>query len=664
MKTYLQRMGRSLMLPVATLPAAALLMGIGHALPSNWALALFLQAGANAILTNLPILFAVGLALGMSVDKSGAAALAGLVAVMVPMFVLDPAQVATYFHIAATKVDPAFAAIKSNVLIGIIAGLIAAGLYNRFHEVKLPMALSFFSGKRLVPILSSVVMLVLSAILLFIWPPVYEALVGFGKFMVGLGPWGAGLYGFFDRLLIPTGLHQALNSVFWFNVAGINDIGKFWSGTGVRGVTGMYQAGFFPIMMFGLPAGAFAIYKNARPERKKEVASLMIGAAFASFFTGVTEPLEFSFMFVAWPLYVLHAALTGVSMIIAAAMHWIAGFSFSGGLVDFILSYSQPLSVRPYMLIVQGLVMAVIYYFTFDFAIKKFNLLTPGREPVEADDNDGMMELESDENDDKYMTKAKKIYIAIGGKENLTYVDSCATRLRLQVKDTAQINEKALKKAGVAGVNAVDKTNLQIIIGTEVQFVDEALAKLYRAGVPLSDLTVSTDNPAIEEEKLVSEAIGNKPAITESLYSVANGEFVDISDVADDTFAQKLIGDGFAIEPSDGNIVSPVDGVVTTIFPTKHALGLKTASGLEILIHMGLDTVELNGEPFEVKVQENDQINHGDPIATMDLAQIQAAGKQNTIEIVITNMAEVSDLHFESLTTVKNDQAVGTVTTK
>ncbi|PWG00280.1 N-acetylglucosamine-specific PTS transporter subunit IIBC [Levilactobacillus bambusae] len=664
MKTYLQRMGRSLMLPVATLPAAALLMGIGHALPSTWAFALFLQAGANAILGNLPTLFAVGLALGMSVDKSGAAALAGLVALLVPMFVLDPVQVATYYHTTVANVDPAFTAIKSNVLIGIIAGLIAAGLYNKFHEVKLPMALSFFSGKRLVPILASIVMLALSAILLFAWPPVYEALVAFGKFMVGLGALGAGLYGFFNRLLIPTGLHQALNSVFWFNVAGINDIGNFWSGHGTKGVTGMYQAGFYPIMMFGLPAGAYAIYKNALPERKKETASLMLGAGVASFFTGVTEPLEFSFMFVAWPLYLLHAIFTGLSMAFAAAMHWIAGFAFSAGLVDYVLSFHLPLADKPYMLLVQGLVMAAIYYFGFDFAIKKFNLMTPGREPVEADDGDGAIELQNSENDDKYMTKAKKIYIAIGGKDNISLVDSCATRLRLQLKDTGKINEKALKKAGVAGVNTVDKTNLQVIIGTDVQFVDEALAKLYNAGVPLSDLTISTDNPAKEDEKLDAEAIGEKPAVTTDLHSVANGQFVNITDVADDTFAQKMIGDGFAIEPSDNTIVSPIDGTVTVVFPTKHAIGLKTDSGLEVLVHMGLDTVELNGKPFDVQVKANDQVHHGDVLATMDLDQVKSAGKQTTVEVVVTNMDQVSDLHLDIDGDVTQDQTVGSVTTK
>lgn len=310
MKDYLQRLGRSLQLPVAVLPAAALLVGIANywlSFGTN-SIANFLLQGGLAVLNQLPILFAVGVALGMAKDKDGTAAFAGLVAFEIPVNVLKPENIAAWTGVKLTAVDPAFAQI-SNVFIGIIAGLIAAALYNRFHEIKLPMALSFFSGKRFVPIMAAFVMMIVSAVLFVIWPAVYSVLVSFGESIVNLGAVGAGVYGFFNRLLIPTGLHQALNSVFWFNVAGINDIGKFLSSQGVKGVTGMYQAGFFPVMMFGLPAGAFAIYKNARPERKKEVGSLMLAGAFASFFTGVTESLEFSFMFVAWPLYVIHAYL-------------------------------------------------------------------------------------------------------------------------------------------------------------------------------------------------------------------------------------------------------------------------------------------------------------------------------------------------------------------
>ncbi|MFC6169996.1 N-acetylglucosamine-specific PTS transporter subunit IIBC [Loigolactobacillus jiayinensis] len=660
MKTYFQRMGRSLMLPVATLPAAALLVGIGHWLPANWAAAQFLQSGGNAILTNLALLFAVGLGLGMSKDKDGSAALAGVVAFIVPTYVLAPAQVATLLGTKLARVNTAFAAIPANVFIGIIAGLVAATMYNRFHEVKLPMAISFFSGKRLVPIMAALTMLVISLLLLFIWPPVYQALVAFGKFIVGLGAVGAGLYGFFNRLLIPTGLHQALNSVFWFNVAGINDIGNFWASKGTKGITGMYMAGFFPVMMFGLPAGAYAIYKNARPERKKETASLMLAAGFASFFTGVTEPLEFSFMFVAWPLYVIHAVFTGLSLAFAAFMHWTAGFTFSGGLVDYVLSLRVPIANQPLMLLVQGVVMALIYYFGFDFAIKKFNLMTPGREPLAVDT--GMdTAVAVDDTDDKYMRQAKQIYAAIGGQDNIKVIDNCTTRLRLQLNDTDKINQSGIKAAGVPGLNVLDKTNLQIIVGTEVQFVADALTKLDKAGTAISDVAM----PATAETPTAASDDGINAGVTEGLYSVANGQYVAIEAVADATFAQKLLGDGFAIEPTSGDIVAPADAKVISVFPTKHAIGFQTAAGLEILLHMGIDTVQLNGAPFDVTVAADQMVQHGDVVAHVDLAAIKAAGKATTMMVIITNMAHVGYLKIAPATElVATDDAIAQVTTK
>lgn len=483
MKSYLQKIGKSLMLPVATLPIAALFMGIGYWIdPSGWGsnniLAAFLIKAGGSILDNLGILFAVGLALGMSKDKDGAAALSGLVAFLVPMQLLDTAAVAMFNGIEPDQVNIAFGAINNkNVFIGILAGLIAAAMYDRFSKVQLPMAISFFSGKRLVPIMTAACMLVCSAALIFVWPPIYNALVAFGKAISNLGPLGAGLYGFFNRLLIPTGLHHALNNVFWFNIAGIDDIGKFWASEGVKGVTGMYQAGFFPVMMFGLPAGALAIYQCARPEKKKETASLMLAAAFASFFTGVTEPLEFSFMFVAWPLYVVHAALTGISMFVASTFQWTAGFNFSAGFIDFFLSLRVPIANKPWMLLVLGLVMAVIYYFTFMFVIKKFNLMTPGRE-VENIQED-KEEIVSGGN--KFTAKAKKIIEGLGGIENIVSIDNCATRLRLVIDDMNKVNEGKIKAAGVPGLKKIDNKNIQVIVGTEVQFVADEIEKIKKS---------------------------------------------------------------------------------------------------------------------------------------------------------------------------------------
>jgi PTS system N-acetylglucosamine-specific IIC component len=661
MKSYMQNLGRSLQLPVAVLPAAALLVGIANYWLSFGpnAIATFLLQGGLAVLGQLPILFAVGVALGMSEGKDGAAAFAGLVAFEVPVNVLKPENIAAFTGVKLTAVDPAFSQI-TNVFIGIIAGLIAAALYNRFHSVKLPMALSFFSGKRAVPIMAAFVMMAVSAILFVVWPPVYTALVAFGESIVKLGAVGAGLYGFFNRLLIPTGLHQALNSVFWFDVAGINDIGKFLASQGPKGVTGMFQAGFFPVMMFGLPAGAFAIYKNARPERKKEIGSLMMAGAFASFFTGVTEPLEFSFMFVAWPLYVIHALFTGISLAFAAFMHWTAGFAFSAGLVDFVLSFKNPIANMPYMLILQGLVMAVIYYFGFDFAIKKFNIMTPGREELPADDGQVAPAVVTDANDDKYTVQAKRIYAALGGSDNLNVVDNCTTRLRLKLSDTGNIDKAAIKATGVPGINVLDKNNLQIIVGTEVQFVADALSQLKESNTPVSAIEPSAAAAPAEVKSSAVEA-----GVDVQFHSVANGHYLELDQLSDPTFAQKMLGDGFAIDPTDGNIVSPVDGEVTTVFPTKHAIGFKTAGGLEVLLHMGLDTVELKGAGFDVQVADGDKVKHGQLVAKVDLESIKAAGKQTSMIVIITNMDAVGLLKYNAVKDpIADDAKVLTATTK
>lgn len=656
MKAYLQRIGRSLMLPVATLPVAALFMGIGYWIdPSGWGgnniLAAFLIKAGGTILDNLGILFAVGLAYGMSKDKDGAAALAGLVAFLTPMTLVNKAAVALFTKVDPEKVNVAFDAINNkNVFIGILAGLVAAALYNRFSGVKLPMALSFFSGKRAVPIVTAGAMALISALLIFIWPPVYNALVSFGELISSMGPLGAGLYGFFNRLLIPTGLHHALNNVFWFNLAGIDDIGKFWASEGTKGITGMYQAGFFPVMMFGLPAGALAIYQCARPEKKKVTASLMVAAAFASFFTGVTEPLEFSFMFVAWPLYVVHAALTGISMFVAAFFHWTAGFNFSAGFIDFFLSLRVPIANKPYMLIVFGLIMAVVYYFTFLFVIKKFNLMTPGREEVEeeaAEDIDPFVAS----GDDKFATMANQIYNALGGAANVTSIDNCTTRLRLQVKDTETVDQSKIKRTGVPGVKVIDGQNIQVIVGTEVQFVADEMKQLYHGGARPAATVVETAEVVVESSPI------------QDVFAVSDGAIKDITTVSDDVFSQKMMGDGFAVAPNDDAVFTPMAGTITTVFPTKHAVGIKTDNGLEILVHMGIDTVSLKGEPFEVFVTEGQKVGRGQLLAKMDREKVLANGKQTDIMVVCTNSDQLQALKVTPKEVVANE-IVGTIESK
>ena len=475
----LQKLGRALMVPVAVLPAAAILMGIGYWIdPVGWGAnspvaALLIKAGAS-IIDSMPILFAVGVAYGMSKDKDGAAALAGLVGFLVVTTLLSPAAIAQFTKVDVAAVAPAFGKIN-NQFVGIVVGVMSASLYDKFYKVELPKALTFFSGRRLVPILTSVAAMLLSLVLYFIWPVLYSGLVTFGKSIVSMGPVGAGIYGFFNRLLIPVGLHHALNGVFWFDVAGLNDIGNFWASKGTKGITGMYQAGFFPIMMFGLLGGALAFVHTARPAQKAKVASIMGAAAFASFFTGVTEPIEFAFMFVAPVLYLLHAVLTGISLFIAASMHWIAGFGFSAGFVDLVLSSRMPMAVNWFMLILQGVVFFAVYYFSFKFVILKMNLMTPGRNPEE--DVEETLELDRTSTGSAHSQTAAVLLEALGGKENIVSVDNCATRLRLEVKDTDKINT-ALVKRYSSGILTPSKTTAQIVVGTQVQFVADELKKL------------------------------------------------------------------------------------------------------------------------------------------------------------------------------------------
>ncbi len=475
MMKYLQRLGKSLMLPVACLPVAGILMGIGYWIdPSGWGAnnvaAAFLIKAGGSLIDNMALLFAIGVAVGMAIDNDGTAALAGLVSWLVITTLLSSGAVAMF---TGAEADPAFDHIQTQ-FIGIVCGLIGAACYNKFRNSKLPDFLAFFSGKRSVAIVTAGVSIVASLILFFVWPFVYGALVVFGKAIISTGAIGAGIYGFFNRLLIPFGLHHALNSVFWFDVANISDLSKFWDGTGVLGQTGMYMAGFFPVMMFGLPAGALAMYHTAKTNKKKIAAGLLSAAALCSFFTGVTEPLEFAFMFLAPGLYLIHALLTGLSVFIVALLPTRAGFNFSAGLVDYVLSFKAPMALNPWLLLPIGLAFGVIYYAVFRFAIVKFNLKTPGRE----DDEYGEEEMKATLSNDNYGEVAAAIVEGLGGIDNITSIDNCITRLRLEVKDYTAVNDKKIKSAGVAGVLRPSKKSVQVIVGTQVQHVADEMKKL------------------------------------------------------------------------------------------------------------------------------------------------------------------------------------------
>ncbi|MFA9593420.1 N-acetylglucosamine-specific PTS transporter subunit IIBC [Citrobacter telavivensis] len=646
---YLQKVGRALMVPVATLPAAAILMGVGYWIdPVGWggdnALAAFFIKSGSAIIDNMSVLFAIGVAYGMSKDKDGAAALTGFVGFLVLTTLCSPAAVSMIQKIPADQVPAAFGKI-SNQFVGILVGIISAELYNRFSSVELPKALSFFSGRRLVPILTSFVMIIVAFIMMYIWPVIFDGLVNFGEHIQKLGSTGAGIYAFFNRLLIPVGLHHALNSVFWFDVAGINDIPNFLggaqsieSGKAVVGITGRYQAGFFPIMMFGLPGAALAIYHCARPENKAKVLGIMMAGAFAAFFTGITEPLEFSFMFVAPVLYVIHAVLTGISVFIAASMHWIAGFGFSAGLVDMVLSSRNPLATQWWMLIPQGLVFFAIYYVVFRFVITKFNLMTPGRElAVAGSEADGQdLNVSSDKEQD-VSALARQYIAAIGGSDNLTGIDACITRLRLSVKDSSLVNESLAKRLGASGVIRLNKTSVQIIVG----FVAEKIANAMKTTGPVAAAEASAAPAAQAAAK--PQAVPNAVTIAE-LVSPVTGDVVALEQVPDEAFASKAVGDGVAVKPTDKTVVSPAAGTIVKIFNTNHAFCLETEKGAEIVVHMGIDTVALNGQGFKRLVEEGAEVTAGQPILEMDLDYLNANARSMISPVVCSNIDDFSGL--------------------
>lgn len=665
---YLQKVGRALMVPVATLPAAAILMGVGYWIdPDSWgagnALAALLIKSGSAIIDNMSVLFAIGVAYGMSKDKDGAAALSGFVGFLVVTTLCSPAAVAMIQKMPVEQVPAAFGKI-SNQFVGILVGIMSAEVYNRFSHVELPKALAFFSGRRLVPILVSFLMIIVAFVLMYIWPLIFNGLVNFGEHIQKMGSVGAGVYAFFNRLLIPVGLHHALNSVFWFDVAGINDIPKFLggaqsiaNGTGVPGITGRYQAGFFPIMMFGLPGAALAIYHCARPENRVKVGSIMLAAAFAAFFTGITEPLEFSFMFVAPVLYVIHAFLTGVSVFIAASMHWIAGFGFSAGLVDLVLSTRNPLAVHWWMLIPQGLVFFAIYYVVFRFTIQKFNLMTPGRELAAGDETDGydVNVDQSGSNETQTETLARRYIAAVGGSENLTNIDACITRLRLNVKDSGQVNEGVAKRLGASGVIRLNKQSVQIIVGTQAEIIASAMKTVLHKGPVAATAASAAVEPApVSKPQAV---LNSERQVVATLVAPVSGDIVALDDVPDEAFASKAVGDGLAIKPTDKTVVSPAAGTVVKIFNTNHAFCFETVNGVEIVVHMGLDTVALEGKGFTRLVDEGAVVEAGQPVLEMDLAFLNAHARSMISPVVVSNSEE-----FAGLTMLASGSVVAGVT--
>jgi len=626
---FFQRLGRALQLPIAVLPVAALLLRFGQ--PDLLNISFIAQAG-GAIFDNLALIFAIGVASSWSKDSAGAAALAGAVG----YFVLTKAMV---------TINPA---INMGVLAGIITGLVGGAVYNRWSGIKLPDFLSFFGGKRFVPIATGFFCLVLAAIFGYVWPPVQNAIHAGGEWIVGAGALGSGIFGFIN-LLIPTGLHQVLNTIAWFqigeftNAAGAvfhGDINRFYAGDGTAG---MFMSGFFPIMMFGLPGAALAMYFAAPKERRPMVGGMLLSVAITAFLTGVTEPLEFLFMFLAPLLYLLHAILTGISLFVATALGIHAGFSFSAGAIDYVLMYSLPAaSKNVWMLIVMGVVFFVIYFLLFSAVIRMFNLKTPGRE----DKVDDVVTEEANSNTEEGLTQLATNYIAaVGGTDNLKAIDACITRLRLTVADSALVNDAACKRLGASGVVKLNKQTIQVIVGAKAESVGDEMKKVVARG-PVAAAATSNSAPAAAPAAK-PQAVANAKTV-EALVSPITGDIVALEQVPDEAFASKAVGDGVAVKPTDKIVVAPAAGTVVKIFNTNHAFCLETENGAEIVVHMGIDTVALNGQGFKRLVEEGAEVKAGQPILELDLEFLNANARSMISPVVCSNSDDYSALVIQA----------------
>ncbi|MFC7393398.1 N-acetylglucosamine-specific PTS transporter subunit IIBC [Scopulibacillus cellulosilyticus] len=629
---FLQRIGKSLMLPIAVLPAAAILLRLGQ--PDLLNIKFIMDAG-NAVFSNLALIFAIGIAIGFAKDNNGAAALAGVVGYLV-----------LTAGVHAINKD-----INMDVLGGIITGIVAGLLYNRFHDIKLPDWLSFFGGRRFVPIITAVTMLILSFIFGYVWIYVQNAINAVGNWIIDAGALGAAIYGFLNRLLIPVGLHHVLNSFIWFVFGDYHGYhGEITRFLHHDPHAGLLLSGFFPIMMFGLPAACLAMIAAAKPERRKEVTGFFIGIALTAFVTGVTEPIEFTFMFIAPVLYVVHALLTASSMAVTYLLGIHDGFGFSAGAIDYVLNFG--IAQKPLLLLVVGIIYAVIYFVVFYFLIKIMDIKTPGREDKEdTDESDNA--IAGINMDDKYEVMAARFLGDIGGSDNVTNIDNCTTRLRLNVKDSGIADEAAIKRHGGRGVVKLNKTNLQIIVGTSVEFVADAMKRLVQSGFDPSQLETNEDsNENIEDTANENESCFNMNLIASPL----NGKIMPISEVPDQVFSQKMMGDGFAVNPEDGELVSPVNGTIRTLFPTKHAIGIESDDGLEILIHVGLDTVNLKGEGFDLLVTEGEEVTRGQKLMKFDLSGIKEKVPSVVTPVIFTNLPEGTEITLNKTGNVKQGE--------
>lgn len=679
----LQRIGKALMLPVAILPAAGILLAFGNAMHNEQLVGIapwlkmdvfvmissVMEASGQIIFDNLPLLFAVGTALGLA-GGDGVAALAALVGYLIMNAtmgkVMDISIDDIYSYANGAKELSQANKLPANALIlgiptlqtgvfgGIIMGAIAAWCYNKYYNITLPAFLGFFAGKRFVPIATSVAAIIAGILLSFIWPPIQDGLNSLSNFLLNKNlTLTTFIFGVIERSLIPFGLHHIFYAPFWFefgeytNHAGdlIRGDQRIWMSQlkdGVQFTAGTFTTGKYPFMMFGLPAAALAIYRNARPERKKVVGGLMLSAALTSFLTGITEPLEFSFLFVAPLLYVIHVLLAGTSFLVMHLLDVKIGMTFSGGFIDYIL-YGLLNWDRTHALLVipVGLVYAVVYYFLFSFAIKKFNLKTPGREDTEQEvRNSSVAKLPFD------------VLDAMGGKENIKHLDACITRLRVEVNDKSKVDVPGLKALGASGVLEVGN-NMQAIFGPKSDQIKHDMAKIMSG-----EITKVSETTVTEEES--NEPVHVEDIKGTEIYAPGTGHIIPLSEVPDKVFSEKMMGDGVGFVPEGGEIVAPFDGTVKTIFPTKHAIGLESNSGVEVLIHIGIDTVKLNGEGFESLVNADETVTQGQPLMKINLAYLKEHAPSTVTPVIITNLGDKT-LTVEDVTSVDPGKVIMTI---
>ena len=691
----LQRVGRSFMLPIALLPVAGLLLGIGSSFTNETMLAAYglnsvihpgtliytildvMSQTGNAVFSNLALLFAMGVAIGMARKEKEVAALSGAVAYIIMntaiQAMINAAGGVEAMPANSTTTMLGITTLQMGVFGGIVVGLGVAALHNKFYKIELPQVLAFFGGTRFVPIVSSIVYLVVGIAMFYIWPVVQSGIAALGALVLASGYAGTFIYGLLERALIPFGLHHVFYMPFWQTAVGGTAIIDGVTVTGAQNIffaelasksttvfsvsATRFMAGKFPFMMFGLPGAALAMYQCAKPEKKKAAGGLLLSAALTAFLTGITEPLEFTFIFVALPMYAVHCVLAGLSFMLMHILNVGVGMTFSGGLIDLVLFGVMQGNAKTHWVwvIVVGAVYFVLYYIIFRFMISKFNYKTPGRDDAEevklytrADVNarnaaSGSVPAGND-------PVSALIVEGLGGAANLSDVDCCATRLRCTVKDAALVKQDVLKASGASGV--ICKGNgVQVVYGPKVAVIKAKLED-YLENAPKTSAATAAPAPATAP---AAPAAAAKDTV---LSACLNGTVVPLADVKDEAFASGALGDGIAIEPTDGELVAPADGEISSTFETHHAVGMTTADGAELLMHIGIDTVKLGGKHFTYLVNEGDKVKKGQPLIRFELEAIKAEGYPVTTPLIVCNTDDYAAVAAKASGTVKQGDAL------